>query len=95
MTATKHKKRSKLRKLVYCFDRITTLHEVASKTQSINKVITNIYGNRNKYDIIEIAAQSGGDAVAKDILHKRRRYVEEDEVVGFSHDTQKFAKATS
>ncbi|XP_030956192.1 putative disease resistance RPP13-like protein 2 [Quercus lobata] len=74
MTATKHKKRSKLRKLVYCFDQITTLHEVASKTESIKKVITDIYGDR-KYDIIEIAAQSGGDAVAEDILHKHRRYM--------------------
>jgi hypothetical protein len=92
VTATKHSKRSKLRKLIYSFDRVTTLHEVASKTQSIKKVIKEIYDNRSKYDIIEKAQSGGGDAQAEGILHKRRRYVEEDEVVGFGHDTQALLK---
>uniref|UniRef100_A0A2N9H7W0 NB-ARC domain-containing protein n=1 Tax=Fagus sylvatica TaxID=28930 RepID=A0A2N9H7W0_FAGSY len=78
VTATKHSKRSKLRKLIYSFDRVTTLHEVASKTESIKKVIKEIYDNRSKYGIIEIAQSGGGDAQAEGILHKRRRYVEED-----------------
>ncbi|GMY07533.1 putative disease resistance RPP13-like protein 3 [Fagus crenata] len=92
MTATKHSKRSKLRKLIYCFDRVTTLHEVASKTESIKQVIKEIYNNRSKYGIIEIAQSGGGDAQAQGILQKRRRYVEEDEVVGFGHDTQALLK---
>uniref|UniRef100_A0A2N9H2G9 NB-ARC domain-containing protein n=1 Tax=Fagus sylvatica TaxID=28930 RepID=A0A2N9H2G9_FAGSY len=92
VTATKHSKRSKLRKLIYSFDRVTTLHEVASKTESIKKVIKEIYDNRSKYGIIEIAQSGGGDAEAEGILHKRRRYVEEDEVVGFGHDTQALLK---
>ncbi|GMY35971.1 disease resistance protein RPP13-like [Fagus crenata] len=70
VTATIHRKRSRLGKFIYCFDRVTTLHEVASKTE--------ICG--------------GGDAQADGILHKRRRYVEEDEVVGFGHDTQALLK---
>uniref|UniRef100_A0A2N9H108 NB-ARC domain-containing protein n=1 Tax=Fagus sylvatica TaxID=28930 RepID=A0A2N9H108_FAGSY len=91
-TATKHSKRSNLRKLIYSFDRVITLHEVASKTESIKKVIKEIYDNRSKYGIIEIAQSGGGDAQAEGILHKRRRYVEEDEVVGFGHDTQVLLK---
>ena len=87
MTTTKHKKRSKLRKLVYCFDQVSTLHEVASKTQGIKRHIKNVYGDK-RYDFTP-TAQSGGDAVAEGKMHKRRRDVEEDEVVGFSQDTQK------
>uniref|UniRef100_A0A2N9H9B0 NB-ARC domain-containing protein n=1 Tax=Fagus sylvatica TaxID=28930 RepID=A0A2N9H9B0_FAGSY len=92
VTATKHSKRSKLRKLINCFDRLTRLHKVASKTEGIKKVIKEIYDNRSKYGIIEIAQSGGGDAQAEGILHKRRRYVEEDEVVGFGHDTQVLLK---
>ncbi|GMY35968.1 putative disease resistance RPP13-like protein 3 [Fagus crenata] len=91
VTATKHSKRSKVSKLIYSFDRVTKLHEVASKTESIKKVIKEIYDNRSKYGIIEIAQSGGGDAQAG-ILHKRRRYVEEDEVVGFGHDRQALLK---
>ncbi|KAL0015061.1 hypothetical protein SO802_002130 [Lithocarpus litseifolius] len=32
------------------------------------------------------------DAEAKEILHRRRSYVEEDDVVGFSHDTEALVK---
>ncbi|KAF3951468.1 hypothetical protein CMV_022885 [Castanea mollissima] len=42
---------------------------------------------RSKYGI-EIAESSGGDAEVEEILHRRRRYVEEDQVVGFDHDTE-------
>lgn len=91
VTATKHSKRSKLRKLINCFDRLTRLHKVASKTEGIKKVIKEI-NDRSKYGIIEIAQSGGGDAQAEGILHKRRRYVEEDEVVDFGHDTQVLLK---
>ncbi|KAK4562843.1 hypothetical protein RGQ29_005358 [Quercus rubra] len=85
MTETKHRKRSKLKKAIHYFDRTSALREVANKIERIN--IKEIYENKNKYGI-EIAESSVGDAEAEEILHRRRRDVEEDHVVGFDHDTQ-------
>nr|XP_023919183.1 disease resistance protein RPP13-like [Quercus suber] len=91
ITVTKHRKRSKLRKVIHYFDRASALHEVANKIERIKNVIKEIYENRRKYGI-EIAESSGGDAEAEEILHRRRRYVEEDHVVGFGQDTQTLVK---
>ena len=87
MTVTKHRRRSKLTKLIHSCDRAMSFHEVASKIERINNVIKEIYNNRSKYGI-EIAESSGGDTEAEVKLHRRRRYVEEDRVVGFGHDTE-------
>ncbi|KAF3946378.1 hypothetical protein CMV_027349 [Castanea mollissima] len=91
MTVTKHRRRSKLRKLIHSCDRAITFHEVANKIESIKNVIKEIYDNRSKYGV-EIAESSGGDAEAEEILHRRRRHVEEDQVVGFAHDTEALMK---
>ena len=80
VTESKHRKRSKLRKVIHYFDRASALHMVAKKIESIKNVIKEIYDNRSKYGI-EIAEPSGGDAEAEEILNRRRRYVEEDQVV--------------
>ncbi|KAF3951133.1 hypothetical protein CMV_023186 [Castanea mollissima] len=87
MTVIKHKRRCKLTKLIHSCNRAMSFHEVASKIERINNVIKEIYNNRSKYGI-EIAESSGGDTEAEVKLHRRRRYVEEDRVVGFSHDTE-------
>nr|POF01892.1 disease resistance protein rpm1 [Quercus suber] len=91
MTETKHRKRSKLRKAFHYFNRASALHKVANEIERIKNVIKEIYENKNKYGI-EIAESSGGDAEAEEILHRRRRYVEEDHVVGFGQDTQILVK---
>nr|POE90413.1 disease resistance protein rpp13 [Quercus suber] len=91
MTETKHRKRSKLRKAIHYFGRASALHEVANKIERIQNVIKEIYENKNKFGI-EIAESSGGDAEAEEILHRRRRYVEEDHVVGFGQVTQTLVK---
>ena len=91
VTESKHRKRSKLRKVIHYFDRASALHMVAKKIESIKNVIKEIYDNRSKYGI-EIAEPSGGDAEAEEILNRRRRYVEEDQVVGFGHDTEALVK---
>ena len=91
ITVTKHRKRSKLRNLIHYFDRASALHEVANKIERIKNVIKEIYENTRRYGI-EIAESSGGDAEAEEILHRRRRYVEEDQVVGFGQDTQTLVK---
>ena len=91
MTVTKHRIRNKLMKVIHSFDRASTLHEVAKKIETIKIVIKEIYDNRSKYGV-ERAESSGGDVEAEEILHRRRRYVEEDHVVGFGHDTQVLVK---
>ncbi|KAM3743049.1 hypothetical protein ACB098_07G115800 [Castanea mollissima] len=91
MTETKHRKRSMLRKAFHYFDRASALHEVAKKIERIKNDIKEIYENKNKYGI-EIAESSGGDAEAEEILHRRRKDVEEDYVVGFDHDTEELEK---
>ena len=92
ITVTKHRRRkSKLRKLIHSCDRAIAFHEVASKIESIKNIIKEIYENRSKYGI-EIVESSGGNAEMEEILHRRRRYVEEDQLVGFEHDTELLVK---
>ncbi|KAF3945557.1 hypothetical protein CMV_028080 [Castanea mollissima] len=80
-----------MRKLIHSCDRAITFHEVGSKIERIKNVIKEIYENRSRYGV-EIAESSGGDAEAEEILHRRRRHVEEDQVVGFTHDTEAVMK---
>ena len=91
MTLTKQRRRNKVRNIIHFFDRASTLHEVANEIERIKNVIKEIYENRSKYGV-EIAEPSGGDAEAEEILHRRRRHVEEDQVVGFAHDTEALMK---
>ncbi|XP_075673146.1 disease resistance protein RPP13-like [Castanea sativa] len=91
MTLTKQRRRNKVRNIIHFFDQASTLHEVANKIERIKNVIKEIYENRSKYGV-EIAESSGGDAEAEEILHRRRRHVEEDQVVGFAHDTEALTK---
>ena len=91
MAVTKHRRRKgklgKLGKFILSADRAISFHEVAKKIESIRMINNEIKDNSSKYGI-EIAESSGGDAEAEVILHRRRRYVEEDQVVGFGHDTK-------
>nr|POE85020.1 putative disease resistance protein [Quercus suber] len=87
MAVTKHRRKGKLGKLVHSYNRAISFHEVANKIESIKIINKEIHDNRNKYGI-EIAESSGGETEAEVKLHKRRRYVEEDHVVGFGHDTE-------
>ena len=89
---TKHRRRSKLGKFILSADRTNVFHGVANKIKSIKNVINEINENRSKYDIGEITQSSGGDAEVEEILHRRRRYVEEDHVVGFGQDIEALVK---
>ncbi|KAF3962290.1 hypothetical protein CMV_013181 [Castanea mollissima] len=91
MAVTKHRRKGKLGKLIHSCNRAISFHEVANKVESIKIINKNIHDNRNKYGI-EIAESSGGETEAEVKLHKRRRYVEEDHVVGFGHDTEALVK---
>ncbi|XP_030925624.1 putative disease resistance protein At1g50180 [Quercus lobata] len=92
ITVTKHKRRSKLRRFILSCDRAILFHDVAKRIESIKNFIKEIYDNRSKYGIGEIAESSGGDAEMEEMLHKRRRYVEEVRVVGFGHDSEVLVK---
>ncbi|KAL4615654.1 hypothetical protein ACB092_07G142200 [Castanea dentata] len=91
ITVAEHRRRSKLRKLIHSCDRAITFHEVASKIESIKIINKEIHDNRSKYGI-EITESSGGDTEAEEILHRRRKHVEEDHVVGFAHDAEVLVK---
>nr|POE99649.1 disease resistance protein rpp13 [Quercus suber] len=91
MAVTKHRRKGKLGKLIPSADRAIAFHEVAKKIESIKIINKEINDNRGKYGI-EIAESSGGDVEAEEILHRRRKHVEEDQVVGFAHDTEALVK---
>ncbi|KAK7836954.1 disease resistance protein rpp13 [Quercus suber] len=78
ITVTEHRRKKQLGKLIHSCDRASTLHEVASKIDSIKIINKEINDNRSKYGI-EIAESSRGDAEAEEILHRRRKHVEEDQ----------------
>ncbi|XP_030942593.1 disease resistance protein RPP13-like [Quercus lobata] len=91
MAVTKHRRRKgklgKLGKFIPSADRAIAFHQIAKKIESIRIIKKEINDNSSKYGV-EIAESSRGDAEAEVILHSRRRYVEEDQVVGFGHDTK-------
>ena len=91
MAVTKHRRKGKLGKLIHSCNRAISFHEVAKNIESIKIINKEIHDNRNNYGI-EIAESSGGETEAEVKLHKRRRYVEEDHVVGFGHDTEALVK---
>ncbi|KAK7853407.1 putative late blight resistance protein like protein r1b-8 [Quercus suber] len=83
VTETKHRKRNFLGQTIHSYDRRSALREVANKIERIKNVMNGINNNMSKYGI-EIAESSGANTEAAEILHRRRRYVEEDHVVGFA-----------
>jgi hypothetical protein len=81
-----HKKRNIAGQIIYIFSHVTMLQDVAKKIEALNKEIKKIYDNIEKY-AIERAEESVVAKVEK-ALYRRRRDVEEDDVVGFLHDSE-------
>ncbi|XP_028753218.1 putative disease resistance RPP13-like protein 3 [Neltuma alba] len=81
----RHKRRSWVSKMLHGVDHAKLLHHVAGKIDNIKVRIDQIYENRIKYDTQEAAGSSKDQELQ--LLHKRRRDVEEDDVVGFQQDT--------
>ncbi|KAK4254326.1 hypothetical protein QN277_009726 [Acacia crassicarpa] len=79
------RQRSGLSQMLHGVDHAKMLHRVAEKIDNIKVTIGQIYENRIKYDTQEDAGASTDQEFQ--LLHKRRRDVEEDDVVGFEHDT--------
>ena len=91
IAVTKHRRKSMLGKFIHSGGQAISFHQVANKIESIKIINREINDNRSTY-CIEIAESSGGDAQAEKILHGRRKDVEEDQVVGFTHDTEDLVK---
>ncbi|XP_059436531.1 disease resistance protein RPP13-like [Corylus avellana] len=81
LNAAEQRMRNIIWKLLHCFNDAKTLHVVANKIEGINKQINQILDNFKKYGIER--GEASGDAAAEDQLRRRRRDVEDDDVVGF------------
>ncbi|XP_059443902.1 disease resistance protein RPP13-like [Corylus avellana] len=79
------RKRNFAGKIINSIAHAIMLHNVAKKIECLNKEINKIYDDIEKYGIERTEARV--DAEAEKALHKRRRCVEEDDVVGFLHDS--------
>ncbi|KAL2959379.1 hypothetical protein AAZX31_18G263900 [Glycine max] len=84
---TKHKQRSKLSKLFHLKEQVMVLHQVNSDIEKIRSQIDDIYKNRDRYGIGEGEFRSEEAAAEAESLLKRRREVEEEDVVGLVHDS--------
>ncbi|XP_059436529.1 putative disease resistance RPP13-like protein 3 [Corylus avellana] len=84
------RKRNVAGKIIYGIGHATMLHIVAKKVEGLNKEINKIYDNIEKYGIER--AETSVDATTKKALDRRRRHVEEDDMVGFLHDSDTLVK---
>ncbi|KAL2571023.1 hypothetical protein AAZV13_18G225400 [Glycine max] len=81
------KQRSKLSKLFHLKEHVMVLHQVNSDIEKIRTRIDEIYKNRDRYGIGEGDFRSEEAAAEAESLLKRRREVEEEDVVGLVHDS--------
>ncbi|XP_059446487.1 putative disease resistance protein At1g50180 [Corylus avellana] len=79
------RKRNIAGKIIYAIMHAKMLRDVAKKTEGLNKEIKKIYDNIEKYEIEK--DEISVDTEAEKAMHRRRRHVEEDEVVGFLNDS--------
>ncbi|KAK2970772.1 hypothetical protein RJ640_012314 [Escallonia rubra] len=83
----KHERRNTLEKFWHSGDHAVMLRGVATDIEGINSDIRRIYANKDTYGIARKDASELEDR--RRSLSRRRRNVEEDEVVGFTHDAEK------
>ncbi|MED6182970.1 hypothetical protein PIB30_033572 [Stylosanthes scabra] len=90
-----HKRRSKLGRMLHGVSHSKLLHDVAEKIETIKATLSDIRDNKIKYDVFP--QESGSLSTREDeermqLLHKRRRDVEEHDVVGFVHESKTVIK---
>ncbi|KAJ7982390.1 Disease resistance protein [Quillaja saponaria] len=86
----KHRRMKLLKKLLCCFGHALTLHDVAKKIDTIKETIKEIYENKTRYGIetgTEFTYQVTEVEEAAKLVRRRRENVEEDNVVGFDHQS--------
>jgi dephospho-CoA kinase len=89
LKVAEHRRRSLMGRIFHSPKHAMMLGNVVNKISGIKKAINEIYNNRERYDIER--ATEGVDA-AVEALHRRRREVEEDDVVGFVDDSSTLVK---
>ncbi|XP_028753141.1 disease resistance protein RPP13-like [Neltuma alba] len=81
----RHQRRNWLSKMLHGVEHAKLRRRVAGKIDEIKARINGIHENKKKY-VIQEAVGSSTDQELQ-LLHERRRDVEEDDVVGFHHDS--------
>ena len=86
-----HKRRTMLGRMLHGVEHAKLLREVAEKIDNIKATFNDIRDNKIKYDVFEQESESSAtreDEERVRLVHKRRRNVEEVDVVGFAHDSK-------
>nr|XP_048321754.1 putative disease resistance RPP13-like protein 3 [Ziziphus jujuba var. spinosa] len=86
----KQRRTNLMLKLFHCIGHSSGLHHVADEISRIDDEIKKIYENKSTFGID--GSCSNVDEMAEQELHRRRRNVEEDDVVGFANDTTTLVK---
>ncbi|XP_028753183.1 putative disease resistance protein At1g50180 [Neltuma alba] len=81
----RHRRRNWLSRMLHVVNHAKLRHHVAEKIDNIKATINGIHENKIKYDTQEAVGSSTDQELQ--LLHKRRRDVEEEDVVGFQHDS--------
>ncbi|CAJ1934167.1 unnamed protein product [Sphenostylis stenocarpa] len=82
-----HKRRTTLGRKLHAFDQARLLHDVAGKIDKIKTTLNEIRDGKIKYDAFKESNKEEETKRAQS-LHKLRRNVEEEDVVGFVHDSK-------
>ncbi|KAJ1378434.1 Virus X resistance protein-like, coiled-coil domain [Sesbania bispinosa] len=86
---TIHKRRSMLGKMLHGVDHAKVLHDINDKIDKVKTTLNEIRENKAKYDFPESDHSMAREQEERVLsLHKRRRNVEEEDVVGFVHDSK-------
>ncbi|XP_057752285.1 putative disease resistance RPP13-like protein 3 isoform X2 [Arachis stenosperma] len=86
-----HKRRSNLGRMFHGVSHTKLLHDVAEKIETIKATLSDIRENKIKYDVFQQESESSStreDEERIQLLHKRRRDVEEHDVVGFVRESK-------
>ncbi|KAF3455427.1 hypothetical protein FNV43_RR00052 [Rhamnella rubrinervis] len=84
--ATKQRKRSPIGKFCHCFGHAKKLHEIANQTTMIKDTIRNINDNKASHNVGNFESSFDVDAALS--VHRRRRNVKKNDVVGLVNETK-------
>ncbi|BAT91259.1 hypothetical protein VIGAN_06257500 [Vigna angularis var. angularis] len=92
-----HKRRTILGRMLCGFGQVRLLHHVAHKIDKLKTTLNEIRDNKDKYDAFrettnQSAAEEEEEKERLQSLHKLRRDVEEEHVVGFVQDSKELVK---
>ncbi|MED6200011.1 hypothetical protein PIB30_081199 [Stylosanthes scabra] len=88
-----HKRRTMLERMLHYFEYAKLRHNVAEKIESIKATVNEIRDNKLKFaDIFQQEAESSSSTIKEEervqLMHKKRRNVEEHNVVGFVSESK-------